>query len=163
MRKKIKFAPREVFEQILEYAVIPTFDLVIQYGDEGVVIVRRKIAPYKDKWAFPGLRMFKPESIEDTLSRIANDELGLGVDPRARVFLGQYVGRFSTEHGRQDLSTGYLLKVSAEQVIRLNASHFHSYRLTTTVPSGMGAMYGFYLRRYMEMRRRAKTGGSRVL
>ena len=51
MSKEIKFAPQEVFEQMLEYMVIPTFDLVIEYGDKGVIIVWRKIAPYQDVWA----------------------------------------------------------------------------------------------------------------
>ena len=30
MTKELKFAPREVFDQLLEYMVIPTFDLVIE-------------------------------------------------------------------------------------------------------------------------------------
>jgi ADP-ribose pyrophosphatase YjhB (NUDIX family) len=51
----MKFAPREIFEQILEWSVIPTFDLLIQYGDQGIILVKRKIAPYKDQWALPGL------------------------------------------------------------------------------------------------------------
>src|ERR1700750_2681376 len=46
-RPEVKFAPRDVFEQILEYSVIPTFDLVIEMpGEAGVVIARRTIAPY---------------------------------------------------------------------------------------------------------------------
>src|SRR4051812_17911368 len=101
MRRELKFAPRPLFEQMLEYAVIPTFDLVIAYGSQGVVVVRRRIAPYKGVWALPGLRMMKPEGIDDTLRRIARDELGLDVDPAQKTLLGQYVGRFRSEHGRQ--------------------------------------------------------------
>lgn len=150
--KELKFAPREVFEQILKYAVIPTFDLVLEYGDMGVILVKRKIAPYESKWALPGLRIFKPESIEDTIRRIAKQEVGLDVDPDKRLFLGQYVGRFKTEYGRQDLSTGYYLKVSDDSKIVLNKDHFSSYKLTKTVLPNMGAMYKFFFKKYLELK-----------
>jgi ADP-ribose pyrophosphatase YjhB (NUDIX family) len=148
MDKELKFAPREIFEQILEWSVIPTFDLVVEYGDEGVVIVRRKISPYKGMWALPGLRMFKPESIEDTIARVALSELGLHVDPTQRRFLGQYVGRFRTERQRQDVSTGYVVRADSSEELRHNPAHFSSARVVNEVPDGLGAMYKFYLERY---------------
>lgn len=55
-RPEVKFAPREVFEHVLEYAVIPTFDLVVELPEDGgVVLARRTIAPYRNKRALPGL------------------------------------------------------------------------------------------------------------
>ena len=151
----LKFASREVFEQILEYAVIPTFDLVIEVAQQGVVLVRRSIAPYKDVWALPGLRMFKPEEISDTITRIAGDEVGLSVDPEKRVCLGQFVGKFEEEHNRQDLSTGYYLSVSADQAIRINKRHFSAVQLVqewTDVPDDTGEMYRFYLGAFFSRR-----------
>ena len=145
---EIRFAPRDVFDTILEWAVIPTFDLVLSYGDRGVIVVRRRIAPYKGVWALPGLRMHKPESIEDTLRRIAGQELGLEIDPERRTFLGQYVGRFRTEHQRQDLSTGYHVPVDEDQEIRPNPEHFTAHDVVRHVPPRAGAMYRFYLERY---------------
>jgi hypothetical protein len=32
-RPEIRFAPREIFEQLLEWSVIPTFDLVVEVPD----------------------------------------------------------------------------------------------------------------------------------
>ncbi|HIH12086.1 TPA: NUDIX domain-containing protein [Candidatus Woesearchaeota archaeon] len=147
-----KFAPREIFEQILEWAVIPTFDLVIEYGDQGLIMVRRKIEPYSNVWAFPGLRMYKGEEIVDTIKRIAKQELGLEIDPLSIVFLGQYVGKFKTEHERQDLSTGYFLRVSETLPITLNQDHFSTYIITKVIPSPIGAMYRFYFERYLKMK-----------
>ena len=147
---EIRFAPRDVFDTILEWAVIPTFDLVLSYGDAGVIVVRRRIPPYKGVWALPGLRMHKPESIEDTLTRIARSELGLEIDPSKRTFLGQYVGRFRTEHNRQDLSTGYHVPVDPSQEIRPNAAHFSGHDVVTSVPPRAGAMYRYYLQRYFD-------------
>ena len=146
----IKFAPTKIFEQILDYMAIPTFDIVIEYGTEGVIVVRRKIAPYKDLWALPGLRMYKGEAIDDTLKRIAQKELGLDIDTSRKIILGQFVGKFKTEHSRQDISTGYLIRLKASQRIVLNQEHFYGHRIINTIPNNIGAMYRFYLERYYE-------------
>ncbi len=139
------FAPRDVFEQILEWSVIPTFDLVLHVDGQGFVLVRRRIAPYKGVWALPGLRMFKGESIDQALTRISTAEVGLDIDPGQRRFLGQYVGRFRTEHQRQDLSTGYLITLPAGSEPTPNPEHFSSSRLSYDDVEPMGAMYRFYL------------------
>jgi ADP-ribose pyrophosphatase YjhB (NUDIX family) len=131
--------------------VIPTFDLVIELPDDGgVVMARRIIVPYENCWALPGLRMFKPEGIDDVISRIAEDEVGLEVDVDGKRFLGQYVGRFRTEHERQDLSSGYAVRALSSD-ITLNEAHFSSYRIIKKwdeVPSTTGAMYRHYLSIY---------------
>ncbi len=152
MKRETNFAPRELFEQILEYMVIPTFDLLIEYGDKGVIIVRRKIPPYQNMWALPGLRMYKGEEINDTLLRIAQQEVGLDIDLTSKRFLGQFVGKFKTERGRQDLSTGYLVHASADQDISINTTHFSSFRLTREMPKRMGTMYQYYLCQYFKLR-----------
>ena len=143
-----KWAPPKTFQKILEYAVIPTFDLIIEYGTQGILIVRRKIAPYNNVWALPGLRMLKGESIDQTLIRIAKSEVGLEVNPQERYFIGQYVGKFKAENQRQDLSTGYLIKVSDRQKITINPDHFSDYKIAKTIPTPIGAMYKYFLQRY---------------
>ncbi len=144
-------APREVFEQILRYMPVATFDLVIEVGDQGVILVRRRIAPYQGVWALPGLRMYKGEGIDDTLRRIGRAELGLEIDPRGKVLLGQFVGRFRTEAARQDISTGYLVRVAAGAAIVANPAHFSAVRVTREVPGNTGAMYRYYLQRYAQV------------
>jgi len=141
-------APRELFVEILKYMPIATFDLIVEYGDQGVIVVKRKIEPYKNVWALPGLRMYKGESINDTLRRIAKDELGLTIDPEKKRLVGQYVGKFSSENNRQDLSTAYLVKVLNTQPIRINKDHFQKFKITTSIPQPMGAMYKYYLSEY---------------
>ena len=96
--------------------------------------------------------MFKTESINDSLRRIAKHELGLNINPMEKTFLGQYVGRFQTEHKRQDLSTGYYLKVSNKQKIVINPEHFSSYKITKKIPSNMGTMYKFYFKKYRDLK-----------
>lgn len=148
---KVKFAPKEIFYEILKWSVIPTFDLIVQYGNQGVFIVKRSIAPYKNQWALPGLRMFKPESINDTLKRIADNEIGLKIDPNKKFLLGQYVGKFKTENDRQDISTGYFVKVNANQRFEINSDHFSGYKIIDSkkqIPRNIGAMYKYYLEIY---------------
>jgi len=151
-RKVLAYAPRDIFEKILEYAVIPTFDLIFHNKDRGVVLVRRKIAPYRGIWALPGLRMFKPESIEDTLKRIARQEIGIEIDPAARRFIGQYVGRFASEHHRQDISTCYAVEFNADRVA-INTDHFSGHRFIKTkeeIPVKTGAMYRYFLELFLD-------------
>lgn len=147
--QNLRYAPREIFEQILEYAVIPTFDLIIEYGGMGIIIVRRRIAPYRGQWAFPGLRIIKGETIDDVLCRIARQELGLTIDPENRIFLGQETAKFRTERGRQDISTGYFIRVPVDQVVRLNREHFSGWRIAREIPNNMGGIYKFFFRQYI--------------
>ena len=150
---QIKFAPKEIFDQILEWAVIPTFDLILT-SPSGVVLVKRKIAPYQNQWALPGLRMYKGENIDDTLKRIAQQEVGIEIDPVKKVFIGQYVGKFKTEHERQDISTCYTAPIEGNQDIILNTEHFTSYVITKEIPKGIGAMYKFYIEQFIRTRSR---------
>lgn len=158
MKNRMPFAPRPIWEQILQYAVIPTFDLVITIPGGGVVIVRRRIAPYKNVWALPGLRMMKSEAIGDTLVRIASSEVGLPIDVASSELLGQYVGRFRTEGHRQDLSTGYAVRALSAN-LKLNVEHFTAFRIIrrlSDVPPKTGAMYRFYLQRYFSGTKRSE-------
>lgn len=150
--KEIKFAPREIFEEILEWAVIPTFDLIVVYGN-GVIIVKRKIAPYNNSWALPGLRMFKGENIDDTLERIALKELGIKIDTSNKVLLGQFVGKFRSEKNRQDISTAYVVGANTNQSLKLNPDHFSMLKIIKSnkkIPKPTGAMYRYYLEKYFK-------------
>jgi len=147
-----RFALRDVFEKILQFAVIPTFDLIVRFEDRGVILVRRRIASYKNAWALPGLRMMKPEGIEDTLKRIALTEIGVTIDPGRREFIGQYVGRFRTEYQRQDLSTCYAVPCDTRDVA-LSREHFSGccfIKETGEIPVRIGAMYRYFLEMYFD-------------
>lgn len=150
-RPEVKWLPRELFDDVLEWCVIPTFDLVVELPPHrGVVIVRRTIAPYENKWALPGLRMLKPEGIDDVLIRIAQDELGLDIETESKRYIGQYVGRFKSEHQRQDISTGYVVRALPGDV-SFNRSHFSDCQVIKDdgdIPDNIGAMYKYYLGKY---------------
>lgn len=153
-KQSIGFAPRSVFEKILEFAVFPTFDLILDFQGLGVVILRRKIAPYPGQWTLPGLRMMKGENISDKLNRIAENEVGMVIDPDKAKFVGQYVGKFRSEFNRQDISTCYAITGLTGKV-RINQAHFSGYRHIqgiSSLPRNTGAMYRYYLNRYFKTR-----------
>jgi hypothetical protein len=156
MIRKVKFLPQDVYYTILDWAVIPTFDILIEYGDNGFIFVKRKIAPYKDVWAFPGLRMMKSEEINDSLERIAYAELGLKINFKKKIYLGQFVGKFKTEHNRQDLSTGFYIKIRNNQPIKPNKEHFYRVKVSRTLPRPAGAMYKYYFGQYIKLSQNQK-------
>jgi ADP-ribose pyrophosphatase YjhB (NUDIX family) len=146
------YAPREVFDQTLEYFPMSTFDLVINVPDRGVLIARRKIAPYNRQWALPGLRHYKGRDFEETLRAIAMQEAGVEIDVDGKRFLGQYDGFFKTEHDRQDISTGYAVDALSSDVT-INPEHFTGHRFINgmdELPLATGAMYRFYLEKHFD-------------
>jgi ADP-ribose pyrophosphatase YjhB (NUDIX family) len=142
------WAPEEIFESILKYSVVPTFDLILK-GTQGVLLVKRRIAPYYGLWALPGLRIFKDESLSTCLARIAEDEVGLRIGPSRGTYVNQSVVRFST---RQDLSTCYAFELDIEHV-KLNEEHLSDWTFVKTladVPAETGDLYREHLRHYFE-------------
>lgn len=152
-RRLDPWAPDEVFQSILRYSVVPTFDLVLD-GIDGVLLVRRIISPYDGLWALPGLRIFKGETIYECLSRIALHEVGIRVEPVNAKFVNQAVAKFDTHQERQDLSTCYAFKLETDH-INLNSDHLSGLTFVkdlANAPSDIGDLYVGHLRCYFEMK-----------
>ncbi|MBI5560831.1 MAG: NUDIX hydrolase [Deltaproteobacteria bacterium] len=66
----------------------PTVDVIIESGDNGVVLIERKNPPYG--WALPGGFVDTGETLEDAARREAREETGL--DVRLRTQLHAYSG-----------------------------------------------------------------------
>lgn len=97
--------------------------------------------------------MHKGELIEDVLKRIAIKEVGIKIDTKQKHLIDQFVGKFSTEHHRQDISTGYYIKVDSTQPININEEHFTQFQVISTleqIPSSTGAMYRHYLQEFFQ-------------
>jgi ADP-ribose pyrophosphatase YjhB (NUDIX family) len=147
-RREIKgHASEEVWQEIKEWVPISCIDSVIEYGDKGVIMVRRKLEPYKDMWALPGLRLLRGETDKEAIKRIVRDELGLEVDPSTAEELGSFNAEFGT---RQDISRAFILRVSADQEIKPNSSHFSEVVIVPPAesPQPMGEMYQYFLSLY---------------
>jgi len=130
---------------------IPTIDLVVNIPGDGVVIARRIIEPYKRQWALPGLRNYMEESIDGTVRRIAQDELGIEVDTANKKTLEPYKAKFPT---RTDFSTCFVVDALSD-TIKLNRKHFSSFRIINSMdelPAATGAMYVHHLKNHFAPR-----------
>jgi len=56
-----------------------TADIIIEYDDDSIVLIKRKHDPYKGQWAIPGGILEGDETIEETAVREAKEETGLDV------------------------------------------------------------------------------------
>jgi ADP-ribose pyrophosphatase YjhB (NUDIX family) len=143
------WAPRPVFDSILQYTVIATFDLILESPD-GVLLVRRRIEPYRGSWALPGLRMLKGETINGCIQRIALTEVGCRINPERKVFVNQAVGRFRSQQHRQDISTCYAFQLD-DKKIELNNTNLSGWMFIEdleSAPKGLGGLYREHLTHY---------------
>lgn len=92
---------------------VPVATDCVVFGFDGyklkVLLVRRKIDPFKGMWAFPGGFMLEHETLDDCAKRELSEETGLepfflkqfhafsdlGRDPRGRVVSVAYVRRIN--------------------------------------------------------------------
>jgi ADP-ribose pyrophosphatase YjhB (NUDIX family) len=149
------WAPGPVFAAILQYTVIATFDLILEFP-QGILLVQRRLAPYKGLWALPGLRMLKGETLEAALDRIATAETGTRVDPEKRVLVNQAVGQFRSP-ARQDLSTCYAFRPDSEAA-QVNKEHFSAsiyIKAESDIPGRIGGIYRDHLDHYFGREGRA--------
>ncbi len=83
------------------YSKVPRLcvDLVLK-NEEGILLALRSFPPYKDMWNFPGGTLYKNETVEEAVVRIAKKETGL--DVKINKFLG-YIEYFNEK--RFDIDT----------------------------------------------------------
>jgi ADP-ribose pyrophosphatase YjhB (NUDIX family) len=62
----------------------PCVDIIIK-SDDGILLSHRDIEPAKGDWHFPGGMIYKGESLEDAVKRIAKKETGLDVEITAHL------------------------------------------------------------------------------
>jgi 8-oxo-dGTP diphosphatase len=73
-------------------------DIIIQFEDGSIVLVKRKNDPYKNMWALPGGIMDDNETIEQTAVREAKEETG--IDIRIEKLIGVYSAPGRDPRGR---------------------------------------------------------------
>lgn len=103
----------------LIYAKVPRLciELVVK-SEKGVLLTLRDIEPGKGFWHLPGGTVLFDESVDQTLERVAREELGLGIKSSKLLGLIDWWGS-TTEVNRHTVSVAYLVELENGE-IKLN-------------------------------------------
>ncbi len=112
MVKKLKKAPKELFDRFALYFPYSTVDVVIQNADS-FLLTRRSIPPYKNKWNLPGGIVCKTENLDDAAKRVAKEELNLTV--KLEGFVGVYENPVLARH---DITHVFLASILKGKIVR---------------------------------------------
>ena len=75
---KIKKLSQEKFGEIYKQVTRLCVEVIVK-TPEGIILTRRNIKPYKGMWHIPGGTVLYGETLEETVKRVAKEELKLTV------------------------------------------------------------------------------------
>ena len=112
---KSNYLPKKIYKTLVNYAPRVCVDLVITNGKK-FLLGKRKINPAKKHWFFIGGRILKDETIEKTLKRKLEEELGIKSNLLYSKFLGTEdfffrVGKNKTH----DVNIVFLVKIKEKE------------------------------------------------
>lgn len=125
MTERVEWIPDEIWSDIVEHVPIPSVDLLV-VTDDGLLLAKRRNEPAKGEWFVPGGRIHKGESLQETVHRVAREELS--VDVVIEEELGAYDHRYETANvedvgGKHYVAHGYVVRPESE---RVNLDRQHS-------------------------------------
>ncbi len=88
------FIPADLYEKIIEHMPIPCVDLVLLHQGK-VLLTLRTQEPEKGKWWVQGGRIFKNESLQEALQRLARREIGSEVKILKQIGVYDYFSKVS--------------------------------------------------------------------
>jgi colanic acid biosynthesis protein WcaH len=127
--EKADFIPTSLYDQIVKLLPIVSVDAVIVI-DKSLLLLKRNNQPAKGLWWFPGGRIHKGESLEQTLRREVKEETGLEL--KNYKLINVYSRVFPERH---DITIAYLCKCEKGK-IRLNDEH-SEYELFREIPDDL--------------------------
>jgi len=94
------------FNNFRKFFPFSCVDIILLNGDS-ILLTKRRIGPYKNKWPFPGGIVRKNEHLKDAIKRIGLEEL------KKEIKIKKYFGIYENLNSyRHDISHCYLCKVS---------------------------------------------------
>ena len=118
--------PSSLYELILDVLPIASVEAIIS-KDDSLLFLRRQNSPAKEQWWFPGGRVRKGETLEETLYHEVKEETGL------EVIESELVNVYSRIFdGRHDISIAYMCECEGDKIV-LNDEH-SEYKFFTSLP-----------------------------
>jgi len=146
-----KSIPERLWKSILANMPIPCVDIIVHTrvgGKTRVLLGYRKIYPYNDKWALPGGRIVKRESLRATANRQLKE---IGIHPTGGYKLvGVYPVNFKR---RSDISICLSTRLRSPQEPRPTREMAkYAWSPLNDLPSGLGSNYRTMLRDFESSR-----------
>ena len=120
------FIPSVLYNEIVKLMPIASVEAVIVM-DNALLFLKRKNQPAQGQWWFPGGRIHKGESFEETLRREVKEETDLKIS--SYKFINVYSRVFPERH---DVTIAYLCRCK-DGTIKLDGEH-SEYQLFRTMP-----------------------------
>ena len=116
--------PRELYSQIHSLMPILCVDLAV-VADGKVLLVRRKVEPLKGELYLPGGRLFRWETVDEAVFRIARNEIGLKIFSPVFVSYEQMrFGRDPFNHGKGTHTVSLTFACEAySHLVKLDSDH----------------------------------------
>jgi ADP-ribose pyrophosphatase YjhB (NUDIX family) len=147
--RRRKNIPERLWKRILASISVPCVDLIIYNGakrETRVLLGYRKIYPYNDRWALPGGRIIKNESLRETANRQL-EEIGLRPTGNYRL-VGVYPVNFKR---RSDITICLSTRLPSQQEPRPTRElSRYAWRGLNDLPSRVGSNYRRMLRDFKD-------------
>ena len=109
--------PERLYRAIEQTMPITSVEAVVIDDSDRILVLKRKNAPAKGKWWFPGGRVHRGETVRNALIRELKEETGLAF--KRFEFVGVYERFFPERH---DISLAYVCSFPGGE-IKLNEEH----------------------------------------
>jgi 8-oxo-dGTP diphosphatase len=130
----IKFISEKEFQICKRSFPLCCIDVIILNSKSEFLLVKRSIAPYKNKWCLPGGIVHFGEKLENSIERIVKKELGI------HIKLIKEIGFFEKVYpSRHDISHCYLA-TTKDTELKLDFQAFDA-KFFSKIPSSIGSFY----------------------
>lgn len=140
--------PDDLFSEFTARMPECCIEVVVQY-DGGVLLAKRSNEPAKGEWFWPGGRLYKGETFEVAVHRIAREELGLNVEIFDRLGVYSHYWDSSAvagEPSRHTVNVVFLVRPSeTNPTIELDDQH-DDYRILTTTDNDLHRYVQLYIK-----------------
>lgn len=102
---KPKKLPYELFLKSFAYAPRPAVNLLVTREDGAILLTKRKKPPFAGSWHLPGSFIMKGEALLDCAQRVAEEELGIEIEKKAKKIERSSTPRGSDPNGLTGLKS----------------------------------------------------------